>query len=138
MAPLAGYGLEGFCGQALSVWVVKAGAGGMAEDAFFGNGAVEFQDILVCIARRKVPTKTVEPGEGRLEQITSQFDQKGPALHPSTDLISNGVLRGYSISCELMEHGPIPHGNGNDAARTLMLHDGVGILLRNEGTPHGR
>src|SRR5437762_13701640 len=110
----------------------------MAEFAFFGNGAVEFQDILGCIARRKVPTKTVEPGEGRLEQITSQFNQKGPALHSSADLVLNGVLGGYSISRKLMEHGPIPHGNADDAARTVVRHDSVRILLRNERTSHWR
>src|SRR4051794_11407615 len=110
----------------------------MAEYAFFRNGAVEFQNILCCVARRKVPTKTVEPREGGLEQITFQFNQKGPALHSSTDLVLNGVLGGYSISCDLMEHGSIPHGHGNDATRTLVLHDSVRILLRNERTPHWR
>jgi hypothetical protein len=136
MATLAGYGLKGFCGQTLSVCVVKAGARGMAEEAFFRNSAVEFQDILRRVARRKVPTKTVEPREGGLEQITSQSNQKGPALHSSTDLVLNGVLGGHSISRELMEHGSIPHANGNDAARTLVLHDSIGILQRNERTSH--
>ena len=67
MATLARYGLEGFCGQKFPVCVGKAGASGVTEYAFFRNRAVEFQDILRCIARRKVPTKTVKPGEGGLE-----------------------------------------------------------------------
>ena len=67
MASLAGYGLWGFCGQALSIRVIKASTRGMAEHAFFRNCAVEFQDILRRIAGGKVPTKTVEPGEGGFE-----------------------------------------------------------------------
>src|SRR5262249_476036 len=104
------------CSQALAIRVAEAGTCGMAKYALFLNRAVKFQDISGCVAWGKIPAKTVEPRDWRLEQIISNLEQEGLGFHSSSHLIANGILGGLTIFCELVVHGAIAHGHGDDTA----------------------
>jgi len=67
MASLASDGVEGLRSEALSIGIVETGGTCVTEYAFLRNRTIEFHDILGDVAWRKVPAKTVEPGERRLE-----------------------------------------------------------------------